>query len=338
MGSNMRIVEAEAWSEDMQLTRPYAVAGELCSEAFNSFIRIRTDSGLVGRGAGSPSPRVTGETLESADNALSAAAEFLVGQDPLRLDQLCDSLAQQMPGTPAARAAVDMALHDLYASAKGKPLVECLGRVHGALPTSVTIGIQSLDESLAEADEYLALGFRILKLKIGEDVEADIEISHRICERLGVGNALRVDGNQGYDPGELERYLTATRQLNLELIEQPFSRGRIDDMRALPAAVRQRCAADEDLHTPADARQLIHEPLAFGIFNIKLMKCGGVHPAMQIAALAESAGIELMWGCMDESRISIAAALHAALACSATRYLDLDGSLDLAHDIVVGRL
>jgi L-alanine-DL-glutamate epimerase-like enolase superfamily enzyme len=76
--------------------------------------------------------------------------------------------------------------------------------------------------------------------------------------------------------------------------------------------------------------------VACGIFNIKLMKCGGVRPALRIATIAEIAGIELMWGCMDESIISISAALHAALASPATRYLDLDGSLDLARDVVSG--
>ncbi len=72
------------------------------------------------------------------------------------------------------------------------------------------------------------------------------------------------------------------------------------------------------------------------IYNIKLMKCGGINAALQIAEIANLAGIDLMWGCMDESIISISAALHAALASPATRYLDLDGSLDLARDIVSG--
>jgi L-alanine-DL-glutamate epimerase-like enolase superfamily enzyme len=104
-------------------------------------------------------------------------------------------------------------------------------------------------------------------------------------------------------------------------------------MRALPERIRERIAADESLLSEKDARALAEPPRACGIFNIKLMKCGGITPARRIAAVAESAGIRLMWGCMDESRISIAAALHAALACPATRYLDLDGSLDLARDV-----
>lgn len=348
----MRITETTAWLEDMQLTRPYAIAGELCTDAYNVFVSLRTDTGLIGLGAGSPSPRVTGETLEAANAVLGEAADTLIGCDPADRDVLCAGLAEAMPATPAARAALDIAIHDLHAKALGKSLVDCFGRVHRALPTSITIGILSLEESLEEAAEYVARGFRIIKLKIGDDVEADIETSARLCElmgelmgeqmgermgeQVGDGITLRVDGNQGYDADDLERYLAGTRALKLEFIEQPLPRGRLADMRALPADVRRVCAADEDLHSPADARTLIEAPQAFGIFNIKLMKSGGIFPAMQIATLAESAGIELMWGCMDESRISIAAALHAALACPATRYLDLDGSLDLARDIVSG--
>ena len=81
---------------------------------------------------------------------------------------------------------------------------------------------------------------------------------------------------------------------------------------------------------------LLSHPQPFGIFNIKLMKCGGIAPGLEIAAMAAHAGIHLMWGCMDESIISIAGALHAALASRATKYLDLDGSLDRACDIVNG--
>ena len=77
-------------------------------------------------------------------------------------------------------------------------------------------------------------------------------------------------------------------------------------------------------------------PRACGIFNIKLMKCGGVHAAKHIASIAETAEVDLMWGCMDESVVSISAALHAAFSSPATRYIDLDGSLDLARDVADG--
>lgn len=107
-------------------------------------------------------------------------------------------------------------------------------------------------------------------------------------------------------------------------------------MRSLPKNIRRISAADESLLCPSSALDLFHPPRPFGIFNIKLMKCGGIAPGLEIANMAGHAGIDLMWGCMDESIVSIAGALHAALASRATKYLDLDGSLDLARDIVTG--
>ena len=122
----------------------------------------------------------------------------------------------------------------------------------------------------------------------------------------------------------------------LELIEQPVPVKDTTELRRLPEATRRYLAADESLLDERDAWALSASPQPCGVWNIKLMKCGGIAPARRMADLADTAGIALMWGCMDESIISIAAALHAALASPATRYLDLDGSLDLARDVVAG--
>jgi L-Ala-D/L-Glu epimerase len=101
------------------------------------------------------------------------------------------------------------------------------------------------------------------------------------------------------------------------------------------ASTRRLLVVDESIHSPADALHLATadggRPL-YGGWVVKLMKCGGVTPAMRIAAIADAAGVDLMWGCMDESVAGIAAALHAAYASPATRWLDLDGSFDLARD------
>ena len=124
--------------------------------------------------------------------------------------------------------------------------------------------------------------------------------------------------------------------LGLELIEQPLPGRSISEMRSLPSELRRLIAADESLHGEEDARVLAEDPAACGIFNIKLMKCGGIRPALAMADIARNADIDLMWGCNDESVVSIAAALHAAYACPRTRYLDLDGSFDLARDPATG--
>ena len=301
-------------------------------------VRLETLSGLIGWGAASPGEHVTGETVSSCAAALAGdGLAWLEGRDARSLPALCRELRRRMPANPGARAAVDMALYDLLAQHLGVPLVEMLGRAHEELETSITIGIKSLDETLAEADEYLGRGFRVLKVKIGDALEEDCERLAKLRARCGSAVTIRADANQGYTAKETARFFEATAGLAIEFVEQPVPRKAFAALRGvLEPDQRRRVAADESLHDEADALRLAAPEPACGIYNIKLMKCGGIAAAQRIAAIAETAGVELMWGCMDESRISIAAALHAAFASPATRYLDLDGSLDLARDVAEG--
>ena len=334
----MKIIRATSAIEDFALTRPYAIAGqEPVSTVGNVIVRIESEGGLVGLGAASPGEHVTGETLEECSKAIvTENLAWLVGRDARTLPLLCREASLRTPGTPAARAAIDIGLHDLVAQHLGVPLVEMLGRAHRELPTSITIGIKSVGETLAEGEEYVGRGFRVLKVKIGDALDLDLERLRKLREGLGPGVTIRVDANIGYTVEETARFFERTAPLAIEFVEQPVPREAFGDIRTLPPRARARIAADESLHDEKDALSLAApEPLC-GIYNIKLMKCGGVRPAMRIAAIAETAGVALMWGCMDESRISIAAALHTAFASPATRYLDLDGSLDLARDVVDG--
>jgi L-alanine-DL-glutamate epimerase-like enolase superfamily enzyme len=319
------------------LLNPYEISSMRIDAVDLFFFRISTDEGVEGIGSASPAEDVTGESPEACQMALSVKQlGWLGGRDPRDLDQLALELGQSHRETPAARAAVDMALHDLVARIEGVPLVDFLGRCHESLPTSVTIGISSVDESLAEADEYLGQGFRCLKVKTGRSFDEDVERLTRLRERVGPDILIRIDANQGYTVDEAGGLGDLADDLDLELIEQPLPASSDSELRTLPSTVRRIIAADESLHGEDNARDLAEDPSACGIFNIKLMKCGGIRPALAIAEIAEPAGIDLMWGCNDESVVSIAAALHAAYACPRTRYLDLDGSFDLARDPASG--
>jgi L-alanine-DL-glutamate epimerase-like enolase superfamily enzyme len=329
----MRITAAPSWAEAVPLTLPYEISSRRIESVELLFLRLETDDGLQGLGSASPAKEVTGESPAACREALAEERlAWLVGRDPRELVSLTAELARSHRGTPAARAAVDMALHDLAARARGVALVELLGRCHEALPTSVTIGISSLEETLAQAEGYIRRGFRCLKVKTGRSFDEDVARLAALRAEVGPRITIRIDANQGCSPAEARRLEAVVRELGLELVEQPLPRGSEAELRALPAGLRRLVAADESLHDPGDAAALSAPPVACGIFNIKLMKCGGVGPALVIAGIAREAGIELMWGCNDESVISIAAALHAAYACPATRYLDLDGSFDLARD------
>jgi L-alanine-DL-glutamate epimerase-like enolase superfamily enzyme len=216
------------------------------------------------------------------------------------------------------------------------PVVDFYGRKHKSLPTSVTIGICNVDETLKEAHEYKLRGFRVLKVKTGLNVEEDIERFCKLHETYGNNFTLRVDANQGYDISDTIRFYKATNHLGLELIEQPLPVGKEAEMNKLPDEIRHKMACDESIKNAKSAFLLASTPQTCGIFNIKLMKCGGLSGAFEISNIANVAGIDLFWGCFDESIISISAALHAAFSCRNTKYLDLDGSLDLAEDLVEG--
>jgi L-alanine-DL-glutamate epimerase-like enolase superfamily enzyme len=267
----------ELWCVKVPLRRPYTIAYETCSEVEMAFVRF-TRGKYAGYGCASPLPEVTGESFADCRAALEAAQLDSMAAQPL------------LARAPAARAALDIARHDLDAKLAGKPLVELYGRAHEQLLTSITIGIKdTLAEVLDEADEYIGRGFPLLKIKIGSDLEQDIERLAKLREHCGADVRLCVDANEGCTSAELP---------------------------ALCAAAQRQLAAEK----------------ACDIFNIKLMKCGGITAALDIARIAAPHDIGLMWGCSDESVISIAAALHAAYSCPATRVLDLDGHLDLARD------
>jgi L-alanine-DL-glutamate epimerase-like enolase superfamily enzyme len=333
----MTIARVESWSEAVPLSRPYTIAYRTVSAVNLAFVRLTTDQGHVGLGAASPAPSVTGETLQACCASLAPEAlSWLVGRDPRHLGGALHRFKDTMAATPAARAAVDMAMYDLFGRLVGVPVVELLGRCHQSLPTSITIGIKSVEETLEEAREYLGRGFRCLKVKTGKSLDEDVERIIKLRELAGPNLPIRVDANQGYDAEQTLAFFQRTGAADVEFVEQPLPADAVEVMRSLPDEVRQEIAADESLHSEADALALTHPPMACGIYNIKLMKCGGITAGRNMAALAQTAGIDLMWGCNDESCISIAAALHVAFACPNTRYIDLDGSFDLARDVARG--
>ncbi len=326
----------ETWQRSLPLQRPYTIAFKSVGAAELHFVRLVTETGLVGLGSAAPTD-ITGETSESCARAITDIGQsVLVGRDPLQMHKLSAQLRDALASSPSARAAIDMALHDLVARSLERPLADILGRRHRGMPTSITIGIMAMDDTLREADEYIHRGFTCLKVKLGHALDRDIERLRALRMHAGPRMRIRVDANQGYSLNETLRLSELSSRLGIELIEQPLPASASEKMLHLPHQRLQTMAADESLHSEADAKSLAAYPQPFGIFNIKLMKCGGITSGLAIANIAHATGIRLIWGCMDESVVSIAAALHAAYACPATRFIDLDGSFDLSQDAAKG--
>ncbi len=333
----MKIKSVEVWNADLGNTKPYTIAFKTVDVVRNAFVEITLDNGATGIGSGNPSEYVTGENIDSTIDVLQEKnLDFLIGRDIRELNQLHFEVLQKFPKNPAARAALDIALYDAFTKYLDVPLVKFLGQKIKTLPTSNTIGIKNVEETLKEAIEYDKQGFKVLKVKLGKDLEEDIERMVKLRDQFGSKMVIRIDANQGYSSQQTIDFYNRTKHLDIELIEQPLPAKAVAEMKRLPDEIKAKIAADESLISPMNALELIKPPHGAGIFNIKLMKCGGISQGLKIADIALHENVDLFWGCNDESIVSITAALHAAFACSNTKYIDLDGSLDLGRDEVKG--
>ncbi len=333
----MRIRRVETWVEAFELREPYVIAYEKLERVENVFVRLETER-LTGCGCAAPDLEVTGETAATVKGALAEVAEpVLVGSDPLNRARVLAELEALLVGHPSALAAVDLALHDLLGKAAELPLWKLLGGYRDRIETSITIGILPLEETVRAARERAEEGFRHLKLKGGLDVESDIARVLAVRGAVGEGIGLRFDANQGYSVGESVHFVEATGAAHLDLIEQPTAKERPDLLGKVTAHVDLPVMADESLLSARDAFRLGGEGLA-DLVNIKLMKVGGIARAQRVDAVARTARLETMVGCMDESALAIAGALAFALASSNVSYADLDGHLDLVGDPAAGLL
>jgi L-alanine-DL-glutamate epimerase-like enolase superfamily enzyme len=328
----MKIRNIEAWPVCMKLSEPYAIAYETIEKTTNIFLCIETDKGIKGFGCAAPDLQITGETPEGVLQSLrNIVLPAIKGSDPLRTAMLLERLAPPLHSQPSALAAVDMALHDILGKVSGLPLWKVLGGFRDRIKTSVTIGILSEKDTVAAALKRVSQGFRCLKLKGGIDAEADIARILKVREAVGKDIELRFDANQGFTFEQALRFFEGTRKANLELIEQPTPQGQPDLLGRVTSSVQIPIMADESLMTLRDAFRLARKDLV-DMVNVKLMKVGGIFVAIQITSVALSAGLEVMVGCMDETALSIAGALHFALARPNVVYADLDGHLDLMGD------
>jgi L-alanine-DL-glutamate epimerase-like enolase superfamily enzyme len=320
----------------MPLSEPYAIAYETVNTATNILIRIRTDGGIFGYGCAAPDKEVTGETPQSASDCIdSVVRRHLLGADPLRYRAVIEEIRRAAPNAPSCIAAADMALLDIVGKVSGLPLFRLLGGMRDRIRTSATIGILPTDESVRRALHWTEQGFTSLKIKGGNDVESDIERFIRIREAVGEAIDLALDANQGYAPDQALRFVRETRKARPIFLEQPTPRADLDLMGYVASLSDVPVMADESLLTAEDAADLARHGVS-DMFNVKIMKVGGITASLEIGAVARAFGIGVMAGCTDEAALGIAAGLHFALASPAVLRADLDGHIPLVGDPTAG--
>ncbi len=282
-------------------------------------VKLELD-GFVGYGEASMPPYL-GESVDSVTSFLSKL-DLSQFADPFRIEDIHDYMDSVAPDNRAAKASVDIALHDLLGKIMGQPWYKIWGLNPANAPdTSFTIGIDKADIVRKKVDE--ASPYNVLKVKMGLD--NDKELVNIIREKTD--RPICVDANQGWDSKEkaLEMcYWLAER--NCLFVEQPMAKEKIEETAWLRERSPLPIIADEFLQRLPDVRRASQ---AYDGINIKLMKSTGMHEAYKMAVLAKALGMKVMLGCMTETSCAVTA---AAQLSPMVDWADLDGNLLIAND------
>jgi L-Ala-D/L-Glu epimerase len=301
---------------ELPLVHPFKIArGEAETVARSAVIRIFADE-REGIGEATPVERY-GESVESV--AAYFESNALAAEDPYRLEALLHA------GVPAAaRAGLDLALHDLIGRELDKPLYALLGLDPSATPaTCRTIGIADPELTLRKVDEVA--DHPILKVKLGIGTPAE-QVETLAAIRARYGGTIRIDANEGWDADLAIRILRELERYDIEFCEQPIPAGHPQQLRGIRERVAIPIVADEDACVAADL------PALYGCVdgvNVKLAKTGGIRGALAMIHAARAMNMKIMLGCMVESAIAATAAAHLSPLVD---WADIDGPLLIAHD------
>ncbi|WP_448100427.1 dipeptide epimerase [Luteibacter jiangsuensis] len=335
----MKITDIRFGMLRVPLKTPFKTALRTVDKVEDIVVMVHTDDGRVGYGEAPATAVITGDTHGSIVDAIRHyIAPRLIGQDIADLNRITKLVQGSMEKNTSAKAAVEIAVYDLWGQLYDAPLYKLLGGGDPVITTDITISVDYIDKMVADSVAAVERGFESLKIKVGKDIGVDIERVRAIYAAVEDRALLRLDANQGWTAKEAVYALHALEDagVRLELVEQPVKARDLEGMRYVTERVHTPIMADESVFGPAEVMDLIHMRAA-DIINIKLMKTGGISNAIRIADIAGLYGVECMIGCMLESSISVAAAVHVAVAKSdVITKVDLDGPSLCAYDPVDG--
>ena len=324
----MTIREISLADLKLPLARPLRYAGRDLPFVPAVVVKIQSDTGMTGYGEAPPAA-----TGESRGSVAAAVKEFIspaiTGLDLDSRELILTRLEQAVPGNPAAKSAVDMALHDLYAKSLEMPLYQVLGGYRRELETAWTLRADELPELIAGAQQAAAAGYSTLKLVLGPRSEAkgfpesEIGPIREVRNAAGGGMQLRVDGGQRWSVKEALAVIGQAEEegLNIQWFEQPVPAEDLDGLRRLTQNLNTPIAAG-CLATPQDARRVL-EQRAADVLVVELSRVGGIRNALRILELADVYGVPAVISTFLESKIGQAAALHLAAAHRAVHSAEL---------------
>ncbi|XP_047057832.1 L-Ala-D/L-amino acid epimerase-like [Lolium rigidum] len=329
------------FSVDVPLAAPFTIASSRLDAVSNVAVRVELSSGAVGWGEAPVLPSVAAEDQPAALAAVARACALLAAAPAAPLGAVLRDVADALPGHAfaSARAGVEMAVIDAVANSIRIPLWRLFGGASNSVTTDITIPIVTPNEAAQLAAKYRGQGFETLKLKVGKNLNSDIEVLKAI-RLVHPDCSFILDANEGYTANQAVEVLDRLNEMGVTpvLFEQPVHRDDWEGLRDVSVAAMERyrvaVAADESCRSLLDAQKIIHGNLAH-VINIKLAKMG-VLGALEVIDAARKAGIALMIGGMVETRIAMGFAGHLAAGLGCFSFIDLDTPLLLSEDPVYG--
>lgn len=334
----MQIADIKIGKVRIPLKKTFKTALRQVDFAEDIIIKVIADTGEVGFGNAPPTAVITGDSQDSIIAAIrDTIGPRLIGMDVDSIEQIMSVIDASMLHNSSAKAAVDIAVYDLFGKLHGLPLYKLFGGYRNVITTDLTISVNAPEEMVRDSLEAVAAGYTELKLKVGTDAVMDITRVQAIRQAVGHDIKIRLDANQGWSPKEAVRAIRKFEELGLdiELIEQPVKAHDFKGLKYVTNQVATDIMADESAFGTYEVFELLAME-ACDLINIKLMKAGGLHNAVKIANLAETLNVECMMGCMLESKVGITAAASLAAGKKIITKADLDAALLLAEDPVVG--
>lgn len=334
----MKITKIRIGEISVPLKTPFKTALRTVNSVEDIIVEIHTDTGHIGFGEAPPTGVITGDTKGAIIGALKDhIAKSIIGMDIENFEEIMLKLNKCIVSNTSAKAAVDIALYDLYGQLYSAPLYKMLGGYRKEIITDITISVNSPEEMAKDSLDAIKRGFTTLKIKVGKDSLVDLERMKAIRNAVGYDVKLRIDANQGWKPKEAVQALTKMEDagLDIEFVEQPVEAHDIDGLKFVTDNVSIPVLADESVFSPQNALTILQKRAA-DFINIKLMKTGGLYNALKICSIAEIYGVECMIGCMLEAKVSVNAAVHLAAAKSIITKIDLDGPVLCSEDPVEG--
>lgn len=331
----MKIERIEPIAIRLPLTKPMKMAGITLETADNVLVRIDGE-GLSGWGEAASAPTMTGETVESIMAAIHYLTPSLLGRDAQDLPQLLQDMDQRLYANSSAKAAMDIALHDLLGRAVDKPIWALLGPQRRArLSVLWLLGNGQTDADTTEAAQRQEEGFTAFKIKVGvHDPAFDIRRTRAICEGLHAQCLIAADANQGWTVEQAVHYVSALAASPLTFVEQPVAAHDLAGMARVRAASRMQVGADEGIHGLDDIHRHRETGAAQGV-SLKSIKLGGIRRVYEAALLCERLGMQVnLAGKVAESSLGTAAVLHLAATIPSVDWGVSPACQYLADDVV----